>query len=75
MQRGLVNLGEVELNDNITNHFALQDTTISSQTEPDKTLDGSVDNNAKTVGNNEESCEDDLCDKKRCTVFSTCLYF
>ena len=64
LQRGLVNLGEVELNNNITDHFAMQDTTISSQTEPDKTSDGSVENNAKTVGNNEESCEDDLCDKK-----------
>ena len=32
----LVNVGEVELNNNGTDHFVMQDTTISSQTEPEK---------------------------------------
>ena len=65
----LVNVGEVELNNNGTDHFVMQDTTILSIQTAWITKNGSVDSNARTVGHNEVLFEDDLCDK--CfTVFS-----
>ena len=55
---------EMELNKNLTDHFVMQDSYISSKTEPDKTWDGSVNSNACSVGKNEVLFEDDLYDKK-----------